>query len=741
MPSLDCTMQREDSVEIGSVSGREESINTKEIKEWAQVDALTLEVEETAPTPAAAIDFPDGGLRAWLIVVGAACGCAFAPMLALIGQWFRKRRGLAMGLVATGSSVGGTVFPIATRRLIAEVGFPWAMRILGFILLFCLAIPNLTLARRLPPKHANGGMLNLAAFKFPPFTIWALAAFVNFLGLYTGMSLFLAALSNWVMNIATALTYIDISAVKAGISEDFSFYLVAIANASSGLGRITAGFLADRIGPINFMAPTTLIAGILTFAWPFARTQASFVVISVIYGFMTGSYVSSFMMPLFAMGEMHDIGRRSGMVLSIGAIGALVGPPISGAINHATGGFEAVGYYAAHASEHNTSLKADSKTINFKDEEAQRCVTEALLHRDFHLKIRIPKDRLCPPVPNRLNYLLWIQDIVRACPVVERSVQGIVGVDIGTGSSAIYPLLGCRLEPSWKFVATEVDETSFRSAEDNIKINALCDRIRVAKASPNGPTLLPLISEPSSTFTFTMCNPPFYGSAEEVAQSAEVKEFEPNAICTGAPVEMITVGGESAFVRKMIHESKEASARCMWYTSMLGKLSSVGEVVEALKEYTIDNYAITEFVQGQTRRWAIGWSFTEYRLPDAISRLSSPNPTIQQYIPPHNTIRQPIPACSNVDLDAISSRMAQTGGVTTTRKPNYLLVQANGDGWSRAARRRKQPPIASTAVAMVCTIAILEGHAVFQWVKGRDRSLFESFCSHVSRKLLVSNAK
>ncbi|EEB95732.1 hypothetical protein MPER_05252 [Moniliophthora perniciosa FA553] len=234
-------------------------------------------------------------------------------MLALIGQWFRKRRGLAMGLVACGSSVGGTVFPIAARKLIAQVGFPWAMRILGFILFFCLTVSNLTLARRLPPKHADGGMLNLSAFKFAPFTIWSLAAFINFLGLYT------------------ALTYIDISAVRAGISQDFSFYLVAIANASSGLGRVTAGLVADKIGPINFMAPTTLIAGLLTYAWPYARS----------------SYVSSFMMPLFEMGEMHDIGRRCGMVLSIGAIGALVGPPISGAINHNTGGFEAVGWYAA----------------------------------------------------------------------------------------------------------------------------------------------------------------------------------------------------------------------------------------------------------------------------------------------------------------------------------------------------------------------------------------------------------
>ncbi|KAF9258994.1 MFS general substrate transporter [Marasmius fiardii PR-910] len=262
------------------------------------------------------------------ILQGAACGCTFAPILALIGQWFKKQRGLAIGLVTLGSSLGGTLFPIMTRRLIDEVGFHWALRILGFILLFVLAVPNLTLARRLPGKNVKGGLLNLAAFKFIPYTIWTAGAFVTFLGLYT------------------TLTYIDIAAVEAGISPDFSFYLVAIANASSTLGRLSTGLFAQRFGPINFMAPTTLAAGILTYAWPFARTKGASIAVAVIYGAMTGSYVSAFMMPLFEMGEIHDIGRRSGMVLSVGAIGALIGPPISGAIKNSTGSFEQVGYYA-----------------------------------------------------------------------------------------------------------------------------------------------------------------------------------------------------------------------------------------------------------------------------------------------------------------------------------------------------------------------------------------------------------
>lgn len=46
------------------------------------------------------------------------------------------------------------------------------------------------------------------------------------------------------------------------------------------------------------------------------------------------------------MGERHDVGRRTGMTFTILCAGALAGPPISGAINTATGGFEDVGFYA-----------------------------------------------------------------------------------------------------------------------------------------------------------------------------------------------------------------------------------------------------------------------------------------------------------------------------------------------------------------------------------------------------------
>jgi len=84
---------------------------------------------------------------------------------------------------------------------------------------------------------------------------------------------------------------------------------------------------------------------------------------------------------------------------------------------------------------------------------------------------------------------------------------------------------------------------------------------------------------------------------------------------------MVTSGGEVAFVTRMIEESILLQDRVQWYTSMLGKFSSLGTVVKTLREKGIDNYAVTEFVQGsKTRRWGVAWSFQDLRPKMELAR-------------------------------------------------------------------------------------------------------------------------
>ncbi|EPQ57826.1 MFS general substrate transporter [Gloeophyllum trabeum ATCC 11539] len=260
--------------------------------------------------------------------IGLASGVMFGPTQGILAHWFRKKRQTALGICAIGSSIGGTLFPIIFRNLVGKIGFKWTIRVIGFILMVTVSVGNVTLRRRLPPIHVSGGLFNWKAFKKPAFSIYVFTCFIAFLGLYT------------------VLTYIDISASDAGVDESFTLYLVSIANASSAFGRIMAGFLADRIGGINVMMPFTFAAGILTYLWPLAHTKSGFIAIAVLYGFSSGVYVSLLIAPVLALGETGDVGRRVGMTMTIQAFGALAGPPISGAINVATGGYLATGIYA-----------------------------------------------------------------------------------------------------------------------------------------------------------------------------------------------------------------------------------------------------------------------------------------------------------------------------------------------------------------------------------------------------------
>ncbi|RBQ92670.1 hypothetical protein VDGD_20398 [Verticillium dahliae] len=79
-------------------------------------------------------------------------------------------------------------------------------------------------------------------------------------------------------------------------------------------------------------------------------------------------------------------------------------------------------------------------------------LTKTLLKIDYGLKIELPHDRLCPPVPVRHNYILWLKELIDGSSYAERG-RKVTGLDIGTGASCIYPLLACQ-QRNWSFIAT-----------------------------------------------------------------------------------------------------------------------------------------------------------------------------------------------------------------------------------------------------------------------------------------------
>ncbi|KAG2136597.1 MFS general substrate transporter [Suillus bovinus] len=260
--------------------------------------------------------------------LGVGCGFLFSPAIVIVSQWFSKRRGLALSLTTVGAALGSILFPVAAQNLISSIGFRWTVRVFGFILMVTMGTANIFLKRRLPPINVSGGLFNLKAFRNRAYSTYCVSGIVILLGLYT------------------ELTYISVSAVTIGVSKHFSFYIIAIANAASMFGRVSSGLLADKIGALNTMAIYTTITGITTIAWTFAKDETQLIAIAIIHGFSIGAYISLYSAPVVAMGKMEDAGRRVGMFMSLIGFGGIAGPPISGAISTATGGFTGAGYYA-----------------------------------------------------------------------------------------------------------------------------------------------------------------------------------------------------------------------------------------------------------------------------------------------------------------------------------------------------------------------------------------------------------
>lgn len=90
------------------------------------------------------------------IGLGLAIGSIYVPSLGIVAHHFKRRRSLAMGIVASGSSLGGVIHPIMLNQLFnGPVGFHWGVRISAFLNLGLLVIANLMMTSRLPPQHKS----------------------------------------------------------------------------------------------------------------------------------------------------------------------------------------------------------------------------------------------------------------------------------------------------------------------------------------------------------------------------------------------------------------------------------------------------------------------------------------------------------------------------------------------------------------------------------------------------------
>ncbi|KAF9066735.1 major facilitator superfamily domain-containing protein [Rhodocollybia butyracea] len=281
------------------------------------------------------------------ILYGIGSGFLYTPCLAIISHYFDKKRPIAYAIVTAGGAIGGVLYPIMFRRLEPNIGFPWTMRIFGFfqLVIFVLGViiikPRRSPAANLPKLLHVGGVISS-----PAYICYAIAIFLAFMALFT------------------PLTFMTVKGINIGIQPNIAFYLVSIVNAATIPGRIIGGLVANRFGALNLTILTTILSVGFIIGWAVTESQSVYIGMAICYGIGIGGFLGLFMVPVAQMGNVGDAGRRTGIQMTILSIGALIGPPISGAIQEKNSDFTLVGVYAAVIMAASTVLMVIAKRFH-----------------------------------------------------------------------------------------------------------------------------------------------------------------------------------------------------------------------------------------------------------------------------------------------------------------------------------------------------------------------------------------
>lgn len=250
------------------------------------------------------------------------------------------------------------------------------------------------------------------------------------------------------------------------------------------------------------------------------------------------------------------------------------------------------------------------KTIDFANPKGVKALNTALLFKYYTINFwEFPDSNLCPPIPGRVDYIHHLFDLLQ-----KENIKGDISIlDIGTGASCIYPILGYA-EYNWRFVGTDIDKTSLKTAQNIIAKNGLEHAVELRFQNDALQILKGVVNE-NDSFSIAMCNPPFYKSEADALESNAKKLKGLNKENTsvrnfsGTHNELWYTGGEKAFLHNYLYESSLFKNQCQWFTSLVSKKDLVKGMQTSLKKLGAKQVKVINMGQGNKLSRIVAWTF------------------------------------------------------------------------------------------------------------------------------------
>ncbi|KAK1827898.1 MFS general substrate transporter [Podospora conica] len=245
---------------------------------------------------------------------------AYAPCIIYTDQWFVRRKGLAYGVMWSGTGLAGVVLPLLLETLLSRHGFATTLRVFASVIFAATAPLVYFIKPRLPPitHTAHAPTASFAFLRDPQF--WYYQAF----NVLEATGYFLPAI--YLPSYAAAVL---------GASPTLSALSVLLLNVASVFGCVGMGGLIDRVHVTTCFLISSLGAAAGVFMlWGFSGSLPVLYVFAVVYGVFAGAFSSAWPGIMREVTKPKPRGDPS-MVFAFLALGRGVGNLVSGPLSGA----------------------------------------------------------------------------------------------------------------------------------------------------------------------------------------------------------------------------------------------------------------------------------------------------------------------------------------------------------------------------------------------------------------------
>lgn len=262
--------------------------------------------------------------------------------------------------------------------------------------------------------------------------------------------------------------------------------------------------------------------------------------------------------------------------------------------------------------------KLGEDSIDFSQRKAVKLLNQGLLKHYYGINFwEFPDQNLTPPIPGRADYVHRMADLLMENNFGKLPEGNkITCLDIGTGASCIYPVIGV-VEYDWNFIASDIDPDSVNAAQNIVQKNAqLKGKVSCKLQHAQGDVFYGILKKDEKV-DLTLCNPPFHSSIEEARKGTLRKERNLSGKKTNSPTlnfagnmnELIYPGGEYKFIHNMIRESEKFYQNCLWFSTIVSKQSNLKGIYKTLRKFGANEVRTISLGTGNKSSRIVAWSF------------------------------------------------------------------------------------------------------------------------------------